>query len=72
VINGLYTHQKVHRTDGYVMDYVIKCNAPRATLTLRELGFDGTINLINGEKYLPDEWPRLSKPGDDGISLMLI
>lgn len=55
-----------------MIDYVIKCNAPRATLTLRELGFDGTINLINGEKYLPYEWPPLSKPGDDGISLMLI
>jgi len=41
----------------------------RASLALREQGFDGTIDLINGEQYEPYERPPLSKPSDEGLAL---
>jgi len=41
----------------------------RASLALREQGFDGTIDLINGEQYEPYERPPLSKPSGEGLAL---
>jgi 3-phenylpropionate/trans-cinnamate dioxygenase ferredoxin reductase subunit len=41
----------------------------RASLALHEQGFDGTIDLINGERYEPYERPPLSKPSDEGLAL---
>ncbi len=39
----------------------------RAALALREQGFEGSIDLVNGELHAPYERPPLSKPGDDGL-----
>jgi 3-phenylpropionate/trans-cinnamate dioxygenase ferredoxin reductase component len=44
----------------------------RAALALREQGFDGSIDLVNGETHLPYERPSLSKPSADGIVLKAI
>jgi hypothetical protein len=41
----------------------------RATLALREQGFDGAIDLVHGEEHVPYERPPLSKPSADGVSL---
>lgn len=41
----------------------------RATLALREQGFDGAIDLVHGEAHVPYERPPLSKPPTDGIEL---
>lgn len=41
----------------------------RATLALREQGFDGAIDLVHGETHVPYERPPLSKPATDGVSL---
>lgn len=41
----------------------------RATLALREQGFDGAIDLVHGEAHVPYERPRLSKPSADGVAL---
>jgi len=44
----------------------------RAALALREQGFEGSIDLINGEPHTPYERPPLSKPNSDGVSLKSI
>jgi len=44
----------------------------RAALALREQGFEGSIDLINGEPHTPYERPPLSKPNADGVSLKSI
>jgi 3-phenylpropionate/trans-cinnamate dioxygenase ferredoxin reductase subunit len=44
----------------------------RAALALREQGFDGSLDLINGEPYEPYERPPLSKPTDEGLALKSI
>lgn len=41
----------------------------RATLALREQGFDGAIDLVHGETHVPYERPPLSKPPADGVAL---
>ena len=41
----------------------------RAALALREYGYDGAIDLINGEAVDPYERPPLSKPGPDELIL---
>ena len=41
----------------------------RASLALREQGFDGAIDLVNGEAHIPYERPPLSKPSADGVAL---
>ena len=41
----------------------------RAALALRDQGFDGTLDLIHGERHTPYERPPLSKPNADGLSL---
>ena len=44
----------------------------RAALALREYGYDGAIDLINGEAADPYERPPLSKPGPDELALKSI
>jgi len=41
----------------------------RASLALREQGFDSAIDLVNGEAHIPYERPPLSKPTADGVAL---
>ena len=41
----------------------------RATLALRQEGFDGSIDLIHGEAQEPYERPPLSKPNAEGLAL---
>ena len=44
----------------------------RAAFALREMGYDGAINLVGAERHLPYERPPLSKPENGAVAMKAI